>query len=610
MTLLVVLGVVVIATIVAAFYLSLKSGRGEEPGPGDAAGDRQARAGSRAGRSLPGRARPMAGLGAGSSGRPGDDDDDYDVPDYVAARRASLGAGGTNRSSLVSASAAPSPAADADHTDPALRAGYGRDGGYDAATYDGYDAAADTRAAADGYGTSAYSTAGLDAGTGPSARYGEGAAYPRQPRAPRPDGYRPADGYSPGRSFAPSGPDPDFPVPDAGTGEDDGAGQGVRRRMPKKQKPRLGRSKQDYDNDPWPSADELDGVSDDQYWSELSSDKPLATTARAASPGDPDQAWAPGAAAGAPDEPGGRGKGGGRGARRGGPDVFSAPVQADAPSRARRPRAMAEDERDTTAPRPLQQPARRHPDLPLGPRGAEEDPLTSESFSRHAREAADSRSYQSARQPPHWPSPGRPDPGTAETRTMRPDPRGYSAPEPARTPEPGPPGPAGGRGSGHRGTQDLPPGGSLPPARSYSGNTGGYEPPARHSRHASPSGAGQPPPAPDGKHRGHAATPGPGRSYRGTSGGSHAAPSGGAAYSQGPPGSGYPASNGTPSNPGSSPYPPGSGTSSYPGGSAYPESPGSRGGSGEYPRGRRSSSSRRPDDPYGDPYRRPDDRRY
>ena len=36
MTLLVVLGVVVVATIVAALYLSLKSGRGDEPDPGDA----------------------------------------------------------------------------------------------------------------------------------------------------------------------------------------------------------------------------------------------------------------------------------------------------------------------------------------------------------------------------------------------------------------------------------------------------------------------------------------------------------------------------------------------------------------------------------------------
>ena len=74
MTLLVVLGVVVIATILAALYLSLKSGRGDEPAPsGAGASDRQARGGSRPGRSasLAGRVRSMAdrGKAAGSSRR-------------------------------------------------------------------------------------------------------------------------------------------------------------------------------------------------------------------------------------------------------------------------------------------------------------------------------------------------------------------------------------------------------------------------------------------------------------------------------------------------------------------------------------------------------------
>ena len=96
MTLLVVLGVVVVATIVAALYLSLKSGRGDEPDPGDAgAGDWPARGGSSSGRSpsLAARVRSMTGFGkAGGpsrrrSGR--DDDEDFDVPDYVRARRAS-----------------------------------------------------------------------------------------------------------------------------------------------------------------------------------------------------------------------------------------------------------------------------------------------------------------------------------------------------------------------------------------------------------------------------------------------------------------------------------------------------------------------------------------
>ena len=110
MTLLVVLGVVVIATILAALYLSLKSGRGDEPSPGDSGADGpQARGGSRMGRSpsLAGRVRSMAdrGKAAGSSRRrmAADDDDDYDVPDYVAARRSSRSAGGADRSSLVAA---------------------------------------------------------------------------------------------------------------------------------------------------------------------------------------------------------------------------------------------------------------------------------------------------------------------------------------------------------------------------------------------------------------------------------------------------------------------------------------------------------------------------
>src|SRR5450755_1801138 len=109
MTLLVVLGVVVIATVLAALYLSLKSGRGNESTSDDAGGgDRLARGGSRSGgsASLADRVRSMTdrGKAAGSSRRrSGDDDDEYDVPDYVAARRASHSAGGGDRSSLVAA---------------------------------------------------------------------------------------------------------------------------------------------------------------------------------------------------------------------------------------------------------------------------------------------------------------------------------------------------------------------------------------------------------------------------------------------------------------------------------------------------------------------------
>ena len=97
-------------------------------------------------------------------------------------------------------------------------------------------------------------------------------------------------------AFASAGPEPGFADPDAqDTGEQHS--HGGRRRITKVQKPqlRLGRSRQDYDNDPWPSADEVDGVPDDQYWSDLSSDKPLATTARAAQNAGDDEPWAPGA---------------------------------------------------------------------------------------------------------------------------------------------------------------------------------------------------------------------------------------------------------------------------------------------------------------------------
>ena len=187
MTLLVVLGVVVIATILAALYLSLKSGRGDEPSPGDSGADGpQARGGSRMGRSpsLAGRVRSMAdrGKAAGSSRRrmAADDDDDYDVPDYVAARRSSRSAGGADRSSLVAAGADRRPgersAGRFDDTDPALQAGYGPD----AAGYDGYDAAADTRVSGPldaepdtgPFGTGGYGAGGYQPGTGPLGGYG------------------------------------------------------------------------------------------------------------------------------------------------------------------------------------------------------------------------------------------------------------------------------------------------------------------------------------------------------------------------------------------------------------------------------------------------------
>src|SRR5271166_2979957 len=248
MTLLVVLGVVVIATILAALYLSLKSGRGDEPAPAGAGGGDRHASGGRPGRSasLAGRVRLIADRGktAGSSRRrSGGDDDAYDVPDYVAARRSSRRADGSDRSSLVTAgtdhradrrTAAGRPAAgfDAagfDEADTALQAGYGRG----AAGYDGYDAAADTRVSGPigaepdtgPYATSGYDTGAYGPGPGPGPGYGSeppggyrgrggergrdaGAARGRYPGSAREDAdremYPPPDRY--GDPVAPDGP--------------------------------------------------------------------------------------------------------------------------------------------------------------------------------------------------------------------------------------------------------------------------------------------------------------------------------------------------------------------------------------------------------------------
>ena len=135
----------------------------------------------------------------------------------------------------------------------------------------------------------------------------------------------------------------DLGARDPGTGER-GFGPGIesqeaegddragRRRTAKIQRPnlRISRSRPDYDNDPWPSADEVDGISDDQYWSELSSDKPLATRARAAQGvADTGSSWPVGDNSG---EPG----------------FASAPVQADSRAAGRDRRARRREAADDT----------------------------------------------------------------------------------------------------------------------------------------------------------------------------------------------------------------------------------------------------------------------
>ena len=755
MTLLVVLGVVVVATILAALYLSLKSGRGDEPDPGDAgAGDWPARGAGRSGRSASLAARVRSMTDRGKAGGPSrrrsghDDDEDFDVPDYVRARRASRGADGPDRSGLVTAGAdqrvaGSRGAAGFDDTDPSMRPGYST-----AAGYNGYDAAADTRVSGplgagsagygtesystDGYGTESYGTGGYDAGSGrgdyrPGGERGRDSGPPgsrsagsprdssvtdaysspdghgprRHPAADRPvadrpggsdrhvaggrRGSRPAErdlgardpgtgergfgpggrdfgagepdfsggrrtggpaGYdfdtdlgataagdlgapaaggpqgparpggrrraiSPGRASSdpdrsaarPSGNGPedydDAPAPGTDSSfpshlgiesqEAEGDDRAGRRRTAKIQRPnlRMSRSRPDYDNDPWPSADEVDGISDDQYWSDLSSDKPLATTARAAQDAaDTDQPWAPGDNSG---EPG----------------FTSAPVQADSRTAGRARRREAED--DGPEPRPLSSGGggrRRSRDEPAqSRRAAAEDPLTSESYSRHARQASDSRSYQGSREA-HRPSHGRPDAATDETQTMRADPRGYGVPASrgargagpgGSQPPAGAPGPAGAGGPYEGGgTSRRDPYSDGPrPATAYGEGAGGYQPPARGgSRHASPPGGGRPP-APNGPPRARPALPAGGASSpRSTSGsgsyptapgsGSYpAAPGSGSYYSTAAdgvyPGGSYPGSAGG----GSSPRTPGGGSSAGNGSPAYP-----RGGTDPaYPRG-------------------------
>jgi collagen type IV alpha len=640
MTLLVVLGVVVVATIVAALYLSLKSGRGDELDPGDAeAGDWPARGGSTSGRSrsLAGRVRSMTGRGrAGGpsrrwSGRA--DDEDFDVPDYVRARRAARVADGPDRSGLVTAgadqrAATSRGAAGFDDTDPSMRPAYRATAGYD-----GYDASASSgpgthvsgpldpepagygtesyrtggygteRYGTGGYGTERYGTGDYGTGSGrggyrPGAERepGRGSSRGRSAGASRdgsatgeyssPDGYGPRrypgpgrpgtgeQGFGPGdRDFGPEGPegpegydgapaqptDGSFSSP-AGTGsraaEDDS--RAGRRRIAKIQRPNLrrSRSRPDYDNDPWPSADEVDGISDDQFWSALSSDKPLATTARAAQD------------AAETDLPPG---GGGR-------------RRQDEPAQSRR--------------------------------GSEEGPLTSESYSRHARQAGDSRSYQGSRDA-HRPSHGRPNAATDETQTMRADPLGYGAPAPrgTRRADPGgSPPPAGPRGPGGAGgpyeggrTGRLDPYRDGPrTATAYGEGAGSYQPPARRSsRHASQPGADRPP-APNGPRRARSALPAGGGSSPGShsssspsgSGSYPAAPGSGSHHQEaadggyaggsypGPAGGGSPArtpGRRSPAGNGGPPYPRGGTDPAYPAANGSPAYPGGNDSRARYP---------------------------
>ncbi len=641
MTLLVVLGIVVVVTILAALFLSLRSGRNRDGASASgAAGDRPGRGGSRSDRSLSlaGRARSMAWPkkddeypGHRVAGRSRDDFDD----DFAAPQRGPRGPrGGQNRSGLVASGAGrqqgrgrPDPGfGDAD---PGSAGGYGRDAG----GYDGYDTGPTGPISAEP-GTEVFGSGGYPAqepagrgrpgagrgGAGPSGRGG-----PRGYREPGRDDYGPPEpGFGPGeRAARPAaaayGSDPDdstatasFADPGqapgrpglAGPDDDDepGRGGGRRRLSGRIQRPRLRRDKSDFDEDPWPSYDEDDGaIPDEKYWADMYSDRPLSTTARTAhAASEVDQGW------GAPDA-----------------DPAAAQAEPDAApqGRGRRGRRRAEDTVEPgPEPRPQAQPdpgpgasGGRH-GVPRPSRSAE-DPLTSESFSRHAREANDSRSYRGSRSADQNrpPAPGRPDSASADTQSMRPGSRGYGA-DPLTGPGPlapqppagnypgGPAGPGapGGPGSGYPGSG---PGGGYPagPSGGYPGGPASGRPPTGPANGLPPTGPGNglPPAGRQDPYAGHgyrngtgpsgypdrnAGYPPPGRGGR-----PPVPPGSGRPGPAGPPPPGYPA-NGRPPAPGGPPGggrrarpalpAPGQGSGPAPGSNGWSSGPNRAGGPG------------------------------
>src|ERR1700761_3004116 len=181
MTLLVVLGIVVVITIAAALFLSLKSGRNRDGASAGSVGGRQARGGSGAGRSpsLADRARSLGRdkgddhPGRRVAGRGGDDGfgDDYGTP---RRGRGTGAAGGPERSSLVASGAGRRQDRgypDYDDVDPGSQGGgYGRDpGGFDPGP--GGRGAGPANAEA---GTEVFGAGGYDSPEPPRARHGHG----------------------------------------------------------------------------------------------------------------------------------------------------------------------------------------------------------------------------------------------------------------------------------------------------------------------------------------------------------------------------------------------------------------------------------------------------
>jgi hypothetical protein len=308
---------------------------------------------------------------------------------------------------------------------PARRSASGRDR-HDANAAALYDTGPAARPAADDFPSGPFPATDFPSGELPSGPL---------PVADFPSGPFPATDFASGEF--PSGPLPvaDFPsgeMPAArGRGRsaaaDDGDRPEQRRKPAKGQSSAKGRSRQQRgkrDDDDWPSM-EWDKLSDEQYWAELSSDKPLATTARtpqAASEAKPAAAKngqsragaakpRPGTADPAPAPPAAAEPGPGRDlpSRKSHSSQQREAVTERLPIRSRQQPAAPGRASDSPPParpgngRPASEPslamlaslASAPPGRPPG--ALDEDPLTSPSF---ARPTVDSRSYQSARKNP------------------------------------------------------------------------------------------------------------------------------------------------------------------------------------------------------------------
>src|SRR5713101_121191 len=148
-----------------------------------------------------------------------------------------------------------------------------------------------------GYDTGGYDNAGYDTaqyGTGPG-----GQLYDTGPSAVMDDDQSLPDehDFTPERDDDPALTDSDVFPRIRGNIPPETSRKAAKPHTPAKSRSKQSRSKRGDDDD-WPST-EWDKLSDEQYWAELSADKPLATTARAAQPAKA----APAAAAPPPARP-------------------------------------------------------------------------------------------------------------------------------------------------------------------------------------------------------------------------------------------------------------------------------------------------------------------